>query len=171
MFHRSASGPAAPGQRFKTRIARRSSQDHELRHITASHRTERATLCSGSFATASQSDWQTCQLLLLDSGERRLLACSVRQPAERLGPTLTDRNVVGGKAAANYRLAACAPQNHASHSFRFPPEPACALLQKQKSSPVSRGASRFRGFTIMLEPVRLLVGRETEGAGRRLNEV
>jgi len=31
------------------------------------------------------SDWQTCQLLLLDSGERRLLACSVRQPAERLG--------------------------------------------------------------------------------------
>ncbi len=85
------------------------------------------------------SDWQTCQLLLLDSGERRLLACSVWQPAERRRcTTLTDRNAVGGKAAANYRLAACAPQNHAPRSCLFPPEPACELLQ-------SKRAPRFPG--------------------------
>ena len=140
MSHRSASGPAAPGQRFKTRIARRSSQDHETpaHHCITIEQSEPHFVVAASPRRVS-SDWQTCQLLLLDSGERRLLACSVWQPAERRRcTTLTDRNAVGGKAAANYRLAACAPQNHAPRSCLFPPEPACELLQ-------SKRAPRFPG--------------------------
>src|SRR5438874_4252773 len=71
-------------------------------------------------------------------------------------PTLPGRNAVGGKAAAKYRLAACAPQNHALRSCLFPPEPTCALLQSKKAPRFPRGASRFRGFTINSELIHLV---------------
>jgi len=48
---------------------------------------------------------------MLVSGEHRLLACRIRQPAECI--LRLQSCVLRGsrQAAANYRLAACAPQN------------------------------------------------------------
>src|SRR2546430_13839742 len=81
---------------------------------------------------------------------------------------LTDRNAVGGKAAANYRLAACAPQKHTPRSCRFQSKTACALLQSKKGSAFPRSPSLL-GFTINSELIHLVT--EAEVARRTLREV
>jgi hypothetical protein len=70
------------------------------------------------------------------AGERRLLACRSRQLAE-IGKIDVNssgvRKDVAGRAAGNYRLAACAPQRYAARGARALANQ-CAIVSSRSSS-------------------------------------
>jgi len=124
-----------------------SSQRRELLYIIASHRTERATLCIGSFASASQ--FRLADVPAAAAGFWGAQAASLQRLAACRTPSVHDVNGPkrGWRQSCRQLQAGslCSPEPRAA-LLSFPAGACLRVAAKQKGSPVSRGASRFRGL-------------------------